>query len=155
MVLLLFYREEVDGVRSQLWAALGYVTNWYFIIADQSYFALIERPSALQHLWSLAIEEQFYLIWPLLLLGMLRLFKGNLRLIACFVLTGAVASSVWMAVLFEPAVDPSRVYYGTDTRATGLLIGTPAAIKPRVAPQTEAIELEPFDSRMSEITRMV
>ena len=52
-----------------MWAALTYVTNWFLIVIDQSYFATVERPMVFQHLWSLAIEEQFYLLWPLLLLG--------------------------------------------------------------------------------------
>ncbi len=77
IVFVTFYREEAESLRQQVWAALGYVTNWYLIVSDQSYFAIIERPSPLQHLWSLAIEEQFYLVWPLLLLALLRLFRGR------------------------------------------------------------------------------
>ena len=111
-----------------MWAALTYVTNWFFIVTEQSYFALVERPPVFQHLWSLAIEEQFYLLWPLLLLGLLRLFRGRPKPIAAVVALGAVASMVWMAVLFEPAMDPSRAYYGTDTRASGLLLGAALAL---------------------------
>ena len=61
VVVLLFYREEAVNLAAQVWSALFYVTNWYFIISEQSYFALVERPPVFQHLWSLAIEEQFYL----------------------------------------------------------------------------------------------
>jgi peptidoglycan/LPS O-acetylase OafA/YrhL len=125
---LLFYREDVAKLAGQVWAALTYVTNWYLIFSDQSYFAVIERPPAFQHLWSLAIEEQFYLVWPVLLLGLLRLFRGRPLPIAGVIGAGAVASLVWMAVLFEPALDPSRVYYGTDTRASGLLLGAALAL---------------------------
>jgi peptidoglycan/LPS O-acetylase OafA/YrhL len=81
-----------------------------------------------QHLWSLAIEEQFYLVWPVLLLGLLTVFRRRAVPIAAVITAGAIASLVWMAVLFEPAVDPSRVYYGTDTRASGLLLGAALAL---------------------------
>jgi peptidoglycan/LPS O-acetylase OafA/YrhL len=110
------------------------VTNWYLIASDQSYFAIIERPSPLQHLWSLAIEEQFYLVWPLLLLALLTLFRGRRAPIAAIATIGAVASMIWMAVLFQPAVDPSRVYYGTHTRASSLLLGAALALVWRPSP---------------------
>ena len=117
-----------DQLAGQVWAALTYVTNWFLIVTEQSYFALVERPPVFQHLWSLAIEEQFYLLWPLLLLGLLRLFRGRPKPIAAVTALGAVASLVWMAVLFQPAMDPSRAYYGTDTRASGLLLGAALAL---------------------------
>jgi peptidoglycan/LPS O-acetylase OafA/YrhL len=128
LVVLLFYREDASKLAGQVWAALTYVTNWYLIISDQSYFAAVERPPVFQHLWSLAIEEQFYLVWPLILLGLLMLFRRHELAIAAVITAGAIASLVWMAVLFEPAVDPSRVYYGTDTRASGLLLGAAMAL---------------------------
>jgi peptidoglycan/LPS O-acetylase OafA/YrhL len=134
IVFVTFYREEAESLRDQVWAALGYVTNWYLIFSDQSYFAIIERPSPLQHLWSLAIEEQFYLVWPLLLLALLRLFRGRRLPVAAIATVGAVASVIWMAVLFQPAVDPSRVYYGTDTRASSLLLGAALALVWRPSP---------------------
>ena len=125
---LLFDREEASKLAGQVWAALFYVTNWYLIVSDQSYFALTERPPVFQHLWSLAIEEQFYLVWPLVVLGLLRVFKGRHLPIAGVCVAGAIASLVWMAILFEPAMDPSRAYYGTDTRASGLLLGAALAL---------------------------
>ncbi len=128
LVVLLFYREDASKLAGQVWAALTYVTNWFLIISDQSYFAAVERPPVFQHLWSLAIEEQFYLVWPLILLGLLTLFRRHELAIAAVITAGAIASLVWMAVLFEPAVDPSRVYYGTDTRASGLLLGAALAL---------------------------
>jgi len=128
LAVLLFYREDASRLAGQVWAALTYVTNWFLIASDQSYFAAVERPPVFQHLWSLAIEEQFYLVWPVLVLGMLRLFRGHVLAMAGLITAGAVASLVWMAVLFEPAVDPSRVYYGTDTRASGLLLGAALAL---------------------------
>jgi peptidoglycan/LPS O-acetylase OafA/YrhL len=128
VAVLVFYREDASKLAAQVWAALFYVTNWYLIFSKQSYFALVERPPVFQHLWSLAIEEQFYLVWPLLLLGLLGLFRGRRLPIAGVVLAGAVASMLWMAHLFQPAMDPNRAYYGTDSRASGLLLGAALAL---------------------------
>ena len=63
---VLFLPEEVAGLRWDALAAVGYVTNWYLVLGQESYFETVGRPSLLQHLWSLAIEEQFYVLWPLL-----------------------------------------------------------------------------------------
>ncbi len=128
LFVLLFFREEANKLAAQVWSALAYVTNWYFIFSEQSYFAAVDRPPVFQHLWSLAIEEQFYLVWPLLLLGLLMLTRGNRYVVSLVVTAGAIASWVWMAVLFDPVADPSRVYYGTDTRAAGLLLGSALAL---------------------------
>jgi peptidoglycan/LPS O-acetylase OafA/YrhL len=124
-VALLFYPEEVTGLRVDALAALGYVSNWYFIVDEQSYFEFSGRPSLLQHLWSLAIEEQFYLVWPVVL----ALLLGRLGRVGMFGLAvaGAVVSTALMALLWSAENDPSRVYYGTDTRAAGLLIGAALA----------------------------
>lgn len=122
---VLFLPGEVANLRGDAAAAFGYLTNWYLVLADRSYFEMIGRPPPLQHLWSLAIEEQFYLLWPLLFAaGMLRLRRRGM-LIAT--LAGAVVSTLLMVVLFQPNVDPSRVYYGTDTRAAELLAGAALA----------------------------
>ena len=122
----LFLPEEAAGLRGDAVAAFGYVTNWHLIDEQKSYFVVMGRPSLLQHLWSLAVEEQFYLLWPLLLaIGARRL--GRRGLIAA-VLAGAVASSVLMAALYAPGQDPSRLYYGSDTRAAGLLFGAALAL---------------------------
>jgi peptidoglycan/LPS O-acetylase OafA/YrhL len=110
-------------------AAFGYVTNWYLIFGQESYFEAVGRPSLLQHLWSLAVEEQFYLLWPPILalglcIGATRLRRRRVLTVAVL---GAAASAVAMALLYAPSVDPSRIYYGTDTRATGLLCGAALA----------------------------
>ncbi len=105
-------------------AAVAYATNWHLIAGDQSYFESIGRPSLFVHLWSLAIEEQFYLVWPLVLGSFLLVGR---RAALALTLLGAAASAVWMALQFDPANDPSRVYYGTDTRLTGLLLGAALA----------------------------
>jgi peptidoglycan/LPS O-acetylase OafA/YrhL len=122
---VVFLPAEVAGLRGDVLAAFGYVTNWYLIFGQESYFEAVGRPSLLQHLWSLAVEEQFYLIWPPILalglcIGATRLRRRRVLRVALF---GAVASAVAMALLYTPGVDPSRIYYGTDTRATGLLCG--------------------------------
>jgi len=118
-----FARDEQAPLRAPLVAALGYASNWYLVVTEASYFATDGRPSPLQHLWSLAIEEQFYLAWPLVVLGLLRLFRGRRWPLGLLVAGGAAASALAMAALYRPALDPSRVYYGTDTRAQGLLLG--------------------------------
>jgi peptidoglycan/LPS O-acetylase OafA/YrhL/lysophospholipase L1-like esterase len=114
---------ELGSLRRDAFATLGYVANWNQIFSDQSYFAQYAAPSPLRHVWSLAIEEQFYLVWPLVVLLVLRIGHGSRRhlFVVCAVL--ATASVVLMAILYEPGTDPSRVYYGTDTRAQSLLIG--------------------------------
>ena len=120
---LLFAPDAVPELRRGVLAAVVYVTNWYEIIGKQSYFARFGRPPLLLHLWSLAVEEQFYLIWPPLLLVGLRLTHGRRRPLVYATLAGAAASALTGLVLYHPGVDPSRVYYGTDTRASGLLLG--------------------------------
>ncbi|MBA2535729.1 MAG: acetyltransferase, partial [Rubrobacter sp.] len=126
---VVFLPGEVAGLRGDVLAAFGYVTNWFLIFGQESYFESVGRPSVLQHLWSLAVEEQFYLIWPIVLavglgIGARRLRRRRVLTIA---IAGAAASAVAMALLYAPGVDPSRIYYGTDTRATGLLCGVALA----------------------------
>jgi peptidoglycan/LPS O-acetylase OafA/YrhL len=112
---------DFSRTRADALASLVYANNWHQLLADHSYFAAFERPSLLLHLWSLAVEEQFYLLWPLVLgLAVGRLGR---RGAAWVTLAAAVASAVLMAVIYEPGRDPSRVYFGTDTHASGLLIG--------------------------------
>ena len=121
LVAVIFLPGEVASLRGDVLSALAYVTNWNFIFAQKSYFEALGRPSLVQHLWSLAVEEQFYLVWPLLFIGGMKVF-GRKRF-PIVVVAGAIASVVLMWVLYVPGGDPSRVYYGTDTRAAGLLVG--------------------------------
>ena len=127
-VAALFYREEMARLRAQVLSALTYSTNWYLIFSDGSYFDALGRPLALRHLWSLAVEEQFYLLWPLVMVFLLRRFRDRLGSIALIIGALAGASAVWMALLYEPGTDPSRLYYGTDTRLATLLMGGLLAI---------------------------
>jgi peptidoglycan/LPS O-acetylase OafA/YrhL len=126
---VVFLPGEVAGLREDVLAAMGYVTNWYLVWGHESYFEAVGRPSLLKHLWSLAVEEQFYLVWPLVLAFALSAGAVVTRWprAMCIALTGAAGSAVLMALLYRPEVDPSRIYYGTDTRATGLLVGAALA----------------------------
>jgi peptidoglycan/LPS O-acetylase OafA/YrhL len=126
---VVFLPEELAGLRNEAIAALGYVANWYLVFGHESYFEAVGRPSLLKHLWSLAVEEQFYLLWPPVLalglsVGAMRWRQHRVLLVA---LVGAAIAALLMAILYRPEVDPSRIYYGTDTRAAGLLIGAALA----------------------------
>jgi peptidoglycan/LPS O-acetylase OafA/YrhL len=130
------YPAQVPSVRGGLVAALLYVSNWWFIAQNGSYFARFGPPSPVSHLWSLAVEEQFYLLWPwvvlaggLLLRRWLRLPSRRARSVAlCVTLTAAAASFLALALLYHPGLDPTRAYEGTDTRAGGLLVGAALAV---------------------------
>jgi peptidoglycan/LPS O-acetylase OafA/YrhL len=111
--------------RGDLLSTLFYFANWHFISTGQSYFAQFVAVSPDRHTWSLAIEEQFYLVWPIVVALILARFRP--RTLAVVAATVAVASALWMVVLFDPA-DPSRAYYGTDSRIFEILIGTLLAI---------------------------
>jgi peptidoglycan/LPS O-acetylase OafA/YrhL len=117
-----FARTDLARTRSDAVSSLLYYTNWHLIIANHSYFNLMGRPSLLQHFWSLAVEEQFYIVWPLLLVPGL-IFLGR-RYLPFLVGAGIAGSAALMWLLYKgPESDPSRVYYGTDTRAFLLLMG--------------------------------
>ncbi len=118
-------------VRLQGLAALLYVTNWKLIHDGVSYASLGSTPSPLLHLWSLAIEEQFYLVWPPIMVLALLLTKGRRWLIAVLATAGTAASMTLMAMWYTPGRDPLRLYYGTDTRAQAFLIGALAALAVR------------------------
>jgi peptidoglycan/LPS O-acetylase OafA/YrhL len=115
-------------------SAVGYFNNWWLILHDVSYFARFGSPSPLNHLWSLSVEEQFYIVWPFLLMAALhfvpeaRRKSGPRPRLAAVALLAALCSGILMAILYHPSLDPSRVYYGTDTRALELLVGAALAM---------------------------
>src|SRR6266542_506656 len=110
-------------MRGDALATLLYVANWRFAFTHLSYFEQFGDSSPLTHMWTLGIEEQYYLLWPLLLIAGLRLARGRLRPLLVGTLLALCASALTMAALYRPGVDPSRLYYGTDTRAQALLFG--------------------------------
>ena len=121
--------EQWDDVRRDGVASLAYVANWRFVFDRQSYFESAIGPSPLLHTWSLAVEEQWYLVWPIVMVGLLALAQRPRRGAAIATMTvvlAAVASAGLMAALYDPA-DASRVYFGTDTRAQQLLVGAALA----------------------------
>ena len=125
-------RVRLTSLRGAVGAASTYWSNWYVIIKGQSYFARFAPPQPLDHLWSLAVEEQFYLIWPWLLLAGVFLIRRRgasaLPWLALPTLAMAAASAVAAVLLYRPGFDPTRIYEGTDTRASGLLIGAALAM---------------------------
>jgi peptidoglycan/LPS O-acetylase OafA/YrhL len=108
-------------------ASLAYVANWHFAAQGTSYFTQFSAPSPLQHLWSLAIEEQFYLVWPLALAAFLAVRSLGRRGLLVLSLVGAGVSIALMALWYSPT-NPSAVYFQTDTHAFGLLFGAAAAL---------------------------
>jgi peptidoglycan/LPS O-acetylase OafA/YrhL/lysophospholipase L1-like esterase len=118
----IFDASYLAEIRKQVFAASLYISNWWTIADHGSYFAQFAPPLPLDHLWSLAIEEQFYLVWPWLLWLGLKFVRSPVWL-STLALGGAIVSAIAMALLYHPGLDPTRVYEGTDTRAFELLFG--------------------------------
>jgi peptidoglycan/LPS O-acetylase OafA/YrhL len=120
--------------REAVLSSVVYVNNWEQIFANVSYFARFAPEGPLNHLWSLSVEEQFYIFWPFLLLLGVKLVherplpSGVRPRLAVLAIVLALFSAIEMAVLYHPSLDPSRIYYGTDTRAGGLLFGCALAM---------------------------
>jgi peptidoglycan/LPS O-acetylase OafA/YrhL len=123
---LLLYRygqvaEQAAAVKDGPWAQF-YLANWHQLSGSSGYWASFELPRVFSHMWSLAIEEQFYMVWPVVLLGCARAGWRNQRVLVGIILAGCVASVATMILLYDRA-DPTRVYMGSDTRAASILVG--------------------------------
>ena len=108
-------------------SALFYFSNWWQIAASSNYFVATGAVSPLTHTWSLAVEEQFYLVWPLVVLAVMtlsRTFVRGIRVLLVLSVVGALASALEMALLYHPTVNTTRLYFGTDTHAQSILIGS-------------------------------
>ena len=124
-----FNHVMLTKMRPDIVPSLLFFNNWWQILRNVSYFDALGDPSPLTHFWSLAIEEQFYLIWPPVLYLLLRLGIKHRALRRIVIVLAAVsAGAMWL--LYNPAQDPSRLYYGTDTRAFSLLLGAWLAFIP-------------------------
>lgn len=118
----LFARPLLHHIKAIVLTNLLWVYNWWEIKNGQSYFDQFGGISPFTHLWTLGVEAQFYLLWPLILILLFRIL-GKKKRVARVVLLLAIASAVEMALLYDPA-NINRVYYGTDTRAFSLLLGS-------------------------------
>ena len=111
-------------------SALFYFSNWWQIASSGNYFVATGAVSPLTHTWSLAVEEQFYLVWPLVVVAVLhvgRRFDRGVKLLLGVSLVGVLASATEMFVAYHPGVDITRLYFGTDTHAQSILIGAALA----------------------------
>ena len=115
-------------VGPQALGAMVYLSNWQTIASGQSYFERFAGPGPLEHLWSLAVEEQFYLVWPVVLLLLMALPRVPLRVLAGLTALLAAASFALLWLTAQPGFDTTRAYEGTDTRAGGLLVGAVVAL---------------------------
>ncbi len=124
---------EFAGLRLDSLATLFYVANWHFIVGGGNYFAATAQPSMLEHMWTLAIEEQFYIVWPPVVLVMLHLgrrLRPSRRLwpVLSVAVIGAVASAIDMRLQYQSGASVMRLYEGTDTRSQDILVGAALAI---------------------------
>ncbi len=115
------------ALRLDALATLLYVSNWHFILVNSNYFNETAASSPLLHTWSLAVEEQFYVLWPLVVLGVLH-FTRSLRSLFALCCAAALGSAVWMYLVYDGGLNTNRAYLGTDTRSQCLFIGCALAV---------------------------
>jgi peptidoglycan/LPS O-acetylase OafA/YrhL len=124
---------EFAGLRLDSLSTLFYVANWHFIVSGSNYFSQTAQPSPLQHMWSLSIEEQFYIVWPPVVLVMLHLGRKlrparHLWPLLATAVVGALASAVDMRQSYQAGASVMRLYEGTDTRCQDILVGAALAV---------------------------
>lgn len=122
----LFQRNLLNNLKGAVTSALLYVNNWWQINQGMSYFERFTNESPFTHIWYLSVEAQNYLIWPLLFVLLMKIFKKREK-IFLVVFIASLASALWMAISFVPGADPTRVYYGTDTRIFSIWLGSAMA----------------------------
>ncbi len=121
---------QYPDFRMSVLSSLGYFSNWWQIATSGSYFTSTAPPSPLTHIWSLAVEEQFYLVWPFVVLAVMSLSRSVVRGVRALLvvsLAGALASALEMALLYNPSANTTRLYFGTDTHAQCILVGATLA----------------------------
>jgi peptidoglycan/LPS O-acetylase OafA/YrhL len=123
----IFPPEATASLRDDAVAAFFWVANWAFVAQRTDYFSQGSAPSPLQHTWSLGVEEQYYLLWPLLLIAVVTLIGARARWAAFALATAGAVGSAAAAILLASDAGVNRVYFGTDTRAQALLVGAAAA----------------------------
>jgi peptidoglycan/LPS O-acetylase OafA/YrhL len=128
LTVAVLHSDELADLRGQIVAALAGVTNWYLIATDGSYFEQLGRPPLLRHLWSLAVELQFYLLFPPLFVLALRRTGARMDRLVMGLGAAIVASTVYMAVLYDPGTDPTRAYFDTFARLAAPLTGAVLAL---------------------------
>lgn len=141
----LFQRNLLNNLRGNVLSSLFYVNNWWQINHGMSYFDRFAGESPFTHIWSLAVESQNYLIWPVVFVLLMKFVKNKAN-VFLGILGAALVSAILMAVLYVPGSDPTRVYYGTDTRLFSILLGSALAfvwpstrLKSQIPPQAKRI----------------
>lgn len=141
----LFQRNLLNNLRGNVLSSLFYVNNWWQINHGMSYFDRFAGESPFTHIWSLAVESQNYLIWPVVFVLLMKFVKNKANVFFS-ILGAALVSAILMAILYVPGADPTRVYYGTDTRLFSILLGGALAfiwpstrLKAQIPPQAKRI----------------
>lgn len=145
VALAVLHSDELAGLRGQVIAALTGTTNWYLIVTEGSYFEQLGRPAVLRHLWSLAVEIQFYLVFPPILVAVVRRWGDRLDRIVIGLVVAIVCSTLLLALLYTPGEDPTRAYFDTFARLAAPLAGAVLALvwRPRALDRGPAASLGP------------